>query len=418
MFDSTVSGERAPAAWCWPQVAGKTRLGRLTAASFIEWRYYAVLSPAFHGIVGLALVNPENRLRTVAEGGLLLIVAGVLDGPALPPRAASLSGAAPAGVAPAALCWMHLFPMDACRLDARGPGSLTAGDSTCCIALRHLGPAAADLEIASGSGLQLRLGHVGLAGTAIPPETGNDFAGLFGTGYLGAPWGAHWTVDCPAPVAVADGSLRIDGKFLKPLAEAPGSTHGYATPALRERVAAGQGHWQWQRAAGYYEHSFGVRPLPLHGWDFLFAPDAQTGQSVVLQTYRGSRALRYLDVCWRADGAARRQRFGADALRLDWTERTRDPVLGVWRPLARRIEAEADGLKLSLHNRVLYRLPLLRRHKLAVRHFFINEEIGVADWTLRDSTGRALAGAEGQRCGGELAHFRLRAPRAQRPKRR
>jgi hypothetical protein len=87
-------------------------------------------------------------------------------------------------------------------------------------------------------------------------------------------------------------------------------------------------------------------------------------------------------------------------------------VLGVWRPVTRQIKAQAEGLRLTLHNRVLHRLPLLRRHKLAVRHFFISEEIGLADWTLSDNAGRVLAAAEGQRCGGELAHFRRRAPRA------
>jgi hypothetical protein len=212
-------------------------------------------------------------------------------------------------------------------------------------------------------------------------------------------------------VAVADGSLRLENSLLTPLAVAPGNTPGYATPALREAVAAGHNHWTWHGAAGYYEHSWGIRPLPLHGWDFLFVPDVAAGQSVVLQTYRGSRTLRYADVCWRHDDTMWHQRFGADGLRLDWTETVDDPVLGVRRPLARRILAEADGLRLEVRNRVRQRVPLLRRQRLAVRHFFIDEEIGVADWQLTDAAGRTLAGATSQPCGGELAHFRLRTPR-------
>ena len=64
------------------------RLPGLASACFIEWRYFAVLSPAFHGIAGLALVNPDCRFPSVAEGGLLLIVAGVVDRPRLPSSAA------------------------------------------------------------------------------------------------------------------------------------------------------------------------------------------------------------------------------------------------------------------------------------------------------------------------------------------
>ncbi len=400
------------ARWHWPVLEPSLRAARLRsligtgldAASYIEWRYYAVLSPTFHGMVGLALVNPQNRLRAVAESGLLLIVTGVLDSPTLPARALETP---PATAATAALSWMHLFPAPACSFDRNGPGSLTAGDSECCVALAHRGPASADIEIEAGAGLKLRLEHVGLADVAIPPQTGRDFPGPFGS----ARFGAHWTVDCPSPVAITDGRLSLGPDLLARLAEAPGSTPGYATALLRERVATGHTEWRWQRTAGYYEHSYGVRPLPLHGWEFVFVPDAEAGQSVVLQTYRGSQALRYLDVCWRQDGALRRQRFGADALRLNWTESTHDPVLGVRRPLARRILAEANGLRLELYNRVLHRLPLLRPHALAVRHFFISEEIGVADWTLTDATGRVLAATAGQPCGGELAHFRLRAPR-------
>jgi hypothetical protein len=406
MIDATGS----TAGWVWPGLATaggvQTTRRALRSASVIEWRYYAVLSPAFHGIVGLAMVNPRQRFSAVAESGLLVIVAGVLGHPPLPDSAAAPR--APLLTSPAAFCWMHLFPTDACRFDAAGPGSVTAGDADCCIAVAHDGPAAADIEIEAGAGLLLRLSHAGLAGTALPATRGQDFRGPLGSDWLGA----HWTVDCPSPVAVTDGSLALGSNLLKPLAAGPGSEPGYATPALRERVAAGDDHWAWRGAAGYYEHSFGLRPLPLHGWDFLFAPDADMRQTVVLQTYRGSRALRYLDVCWQQAGEHRHQRFDAASLELIWRESVRDPVLGVRRPVVRQVEAAAGGLRLQLTNRVLHRIPLLRRQQLAVRHFFISEEIGVADWTLTDSQGTVLASARGQPCGGEFAHFRWRAPRA------
>ena len=411
MTASMIDATGSTAGWVWPGLATagrrQTTRSALRGASVIEWRYYAVLAPTFHGIVGLAVVNPRQRFSAVAESGLLVIVAGMLQRPALPVMATA-RGEPLLTPSPAALCWMHLFPIDACSFDATAPGSVTAGDAECCIAVAHDGPAAADIEIEAGAGLLLRLSHVGLAGTALPATRGRDFPGPLGSGWLGA----HWTVDCPSPVAVAEGSLALGSKLLEPLATRPGSEPGYATPALREHVAAGDNHWTWQGAAGYYEHSFGIRALPLHGWDFLFAPDAERHQSVVLQTYRGSRALRYLDVCWQQAGEHRHQRFDAASLDLTWRESVQDPVLGVRRPVVRQVEAAADGLRLQLTNRVLHRIPLLRREHLAVRHFFISEEIGVADWTLTDSRGTMLASARGQPCGGELAHFRRRSPRA------
>ncbi len=34
------------------------------------------------------------------------------------------------------------------------------------------------------------------------------------------------------------------------------------------------------------------------GYKCLFVPDAERRQSLVMQTYRGSRQLRYIEVCW------------------------------------------------------------------------------------------------------------------------
>jgi hypothetical protein len=394
------------AGWRWPQLKGTRTLGPLQTASFIEWRYYAVLSQTFHGIVGLALVNPEARFRFAAESGLLLMVAGVLDRAEPPATSAAMAPRLP-DPSPAALCWMHLFPGDACIFDDPSPGSLKAGDADCCVAVTHDGPAAAEIQVEANAGLHLQLSHLGLTGTALPATASRDFSGPFGGGWVGD----RWTVDCPSPVATTSGRLHLDEGLVVPLAEGPGATPSYATPALRAALARGRSQWSWQAAAGYYEHSWGVRPLPLHGWDFLFAPDVETASAVVLQTYRGSRSLRYLDVCWRQGGAQRQRRFGAEALALEWTGSIDDPVLGVRRPLARRIEAAADGLRLVVENRVLHGLPLLRRGRLPVRHFFIYEEIGIADWTLTTTAGEVLAAARDQPCGGELAHFRRRAPR-------
>lgn len=395
-----------------PFPLGRPLLPGLARACFVEWRYFAVLSPAFHGIVGLALVNPDRRFRQIAEGGLLLIVAGVLDRPRLPSSAAAAATSGPLlGNEAAELCWMHLFAAEACQFDSAGPtaqgAGLRAGDAHCCLELRQASAAEAQLQIEAGRGLRLRLSHRGVPGAALPNATDRGL-----DAWLGRALGARWQVRCSSPMAWSDGELALEPGFLEGLAEAPGGTNpGYASAALMARVVSAQPSVQWQAAAGYAEHSLGVRPLPLQGWDFLFVPKPETGEALVLQTYRGSQALRYLEVCWPEDGRLRQWRFPAESLRLDWSEPVFDPVLGVRRPLGRRIQAEAGGLRLSLDSRVLHRLPLLRRHRLAVRHFFISEEIGIADWRLSDDSGRVLAEVQGQPCGGELAHRRLWVPR-------
>lgn len=398
---------------------GPPALPELARASFIEWRYFAVLSPAFHGIVGLALVNPDGRFLRIAEAGLLLIVAGVLDRPPLPSSAAEASDAGPLfdeGVAE--LCWMHLFAPHACQFDlvaaagSEPAGSgLRASDADCRLELRQVNAAEAELEIEARQGLRLRMSHRGLVGASIPQvtETALD-------GWLGRALGAHWQVQCPSPMAWSDGELLLEPGLMAGLAGAAGGANpSYASAALRHRVAAGDRTFSWQTASGYAEHSFGVRPLPLQGWDFLFVPKPETGEALVLQTYPGSQVLRYVEVCWPQDGALRQWRFPAQGLRLTWPQAVADPVLGARRPLRRRIEAEHGGLRLSLDNRVLHRIPLLRPQRLAVRHFFISEEIGIADWRLFDDSGRVLAEVQGQPSGGELARRRLRVPRTDEP---
>jgi hypothetical protein len=418
MTTALASNAAPEQAWSWPAYRKRLNLdgvggpsprpkgfvlSGLASAAFIEWRYYAVLSDAFHGFVGLALVNPDHRFATLAEGGLLLLVAGVLDRPAF----ASSTAASAALDGPAELCWMHLFSTADCRFDHPGPGGLQAGDSRCCVELRQSSPSEAELRVDAGLGLGLSLRQQGLPGSAIPAEDDVRLDGL-----LGRLIGSQWCVQCPAPVAFCDGELTLTSRFLNDLPASPGVGDSFASSALRERIAGGQSSFCWQGASGYYEHSFGVRPLPLHGWDFLFVPDAVGRRSLVMQTYRGSDRLNYVDCCWVDRGQWRRDRLAVDASQLRWAETCYDPVLGVVRPTRRVIETEADGLCLRVDNRILHRVPLLRPWRAAVRHFFISEEIGIADWRLTDAHGRVLVEARAQPCGGELAHRRLRTPRA------
>lgn len=375
--DDLAPALRAP---LWPALA---------SASFVEWRYFAVLSPEFHGMIGLAMVNPEQRLPGIAEGGLLLIIAGAL------------------GTA-GELCWMHLFHLADCRFDQPDPGALEAQDGHAQLRMHQPSATQAELKVRTRQGLVLNLTHQGLDGAVCAPvaATGLD-------GPLAWLLGSHWQVDCPAPVARCTGELHLTQQSFSGLAEAPGgAADSYANAALRAQVAGETARvFRWQAASGYAEHSFGVRPLPLQGWDFLFVPDADTGAAVVLQTYARSQTLRYLEVFWRQDARLRSHRFSAQELDLTWPDSVFDPVLGVVRPQRRRIRACSGDLTLELDYRLSRRIALLRPHRLAVRHFFISEEIGLTDWCLLDGHGRCLVEVHDQPSGGELAHGRLRTPK-------
>ncbi|KAA6186338.1 hypothetical protein F2Q65_05965 [Thiohalocapsa marina] len=391
---------------------GGRLLALIRAACFIEWRYYSVLAPAFRGIVGLALVNPRGHAPSLTESGLLTIVAGVLP-PIETADQAVTDPPAPvdSAVSPESLSWMHLFPTAACRFNQPDAGGLIAEDATCRLELRHDGAGGADLTLQVGLGpglrpaLKLELQHRGLTALANPPAAGRDLRRVPG---------GHWVVHTPSPAALTSGRLRLGPDLESALSAAVGDGAGaFASPSLLQRLRGqAQDTAAWRSANGYYEHSFGIHPLPFHGWDFLFVPDAERGQSLVMQTYRGSRQLRYVEVGWQQGGRPRRHRFNHHELQLTWPERIADPVLGVERPVRRRLIAEGRGLRLTLDAHVQHCIPLLRSARAAVRHFFICEEIGLANWTLTDASGQVLAAVVDQPCGGELAHRRWRVPAA------
>lgn len=185
-----------------------------------------------------------------------------------------------------------------------------------------------------------------------------------------------------------------------------------ASPALARLVARDTCCARWDHGNGYYEHSFGLNPLPLHGWDFLFVPDAQRQQGIVLQTYQRSQTLRYLEVLWHDGAEQRYTRFSADQLHLVWEDTYLDPHIHVRLPRKRVIVAHKPGLQLELENTILHQIPFLRPATPAVRHFFISEQIGVTNWRLMDDAGKLLVAVRDQPSGGEIAHGRLWPPRA------
>jgi hypothetical protein len=368
-------------------------------ASYVEWRYYSVLAAGFHGIVGLALFNPFNRFARLAESGLLLIVAGVLDAP----RSAAEVRDLREQEGLRQLCWMHLFPTARLEFTTEGVEVLRAEHEGVELRARNYTTQYGSVALRAEHALALVLEHRGLEGTEIAPCYADD---------LGDLPGEHWIVYNPSPIAEATGELRLAPHFLQRLDDAgqAGTFPNFVSPSLRREVARAGYAARWHKASGYYEHSFGVRPLPLNGWDFLFVPDAERRQGLVLQTYRNSRVLRYVEVFWQQDGQPRYTRFTADELHLDWPLSFADPDTGTTLPARRTLTARRPGLRLEVTNDIPHHIPFLRPARLAVRHFFISEQIGFCSWRLSDEAGRVLAEAHDQPAGGEVAHARLRVP--------
>lgn len=386
---------------CWPAPplaeAGllETLLRPLLPATFIEWRYFSVLASAFHGIVGMALFNPFNRFDHIAESGLLLIVAGVFDAPR---SAARLQEQIVAGEL-RQLCWMHLFPTHCLDFAATGTTRLRAVHNGVRLHIEQPAAQQSTIKLSSDAGLELALSHTGLDNTAIAPCFAEDLARTPG---------AHWAVYNPSPIAKTSGEMRFSRQFFDHIADdgLPGSPSSVSA-ALRRAAAAGSYQVRWDDADGYYEHSFGVNPLPLHGWDFLFVPDAACKQGLVLQTYLGSRVLRYVEVLWQEAGTQRYTRFTAGQLQLSWREVYTDPAIQAKLPRKRIITARKPGLILEVENTITHQIPFLRPEKLSVRFFFISEQIGFCTWRLTDEQGRVLAAASEQPAGGEVAYGRL-----------
>jgi hypothetical protein len=370
----------------------------LLPATYVEWRYFSIISPAFHGIVGLALFNPFQRFEQIAESGLLFILAGAFD---VPPTADALHAQAARG-ALRHICWMHLFPTASLSLVGPDETTLRALHDGVRLDVGQLAPNHGTVHLSSESGLALSLSHTGLEGTAIEPCFADDLRRVAG---------AHWIVYNPSPIARTSGEIAMTRQFVRDLVPGQQSRWpSHASAALAGDPVAGSIDVHWQDANGYYEHSFGLNPLLLHGWDFLFVPNAERRQGLVLQTYLRSEVLRYIEVFWNEAGSQRYTRFTADQMRLEWHAAAPDPDIGVVLPGKRTLSARKPGLRLEVENTLPYQIPFLRPEKLAVRHFFISEQIGFCSWRLSDDSGRVLAEEHEQPAGGEVAHLRLNVP--------
>lgn len=365
---------------------------RLTEASYIEWRYYSILSKQFHGIVGAALFNPEGRLLDVAESGLLLIVAGVVDGVEAAQRG-------PASVSD--ICWMKLFPTKTLQFSEADPGFVRAEHDGVFLEIMQKDVGAGYVKLSGNDAPAVSLELSSVPGTSMPPVLGEDLRLLPGS---------HWIVHNTAPMATVKGTLRVPSRVLSrmPPDGGRGAHPNYVSSVLKAEYVHNDFALAFE-GAGYYEHSFGICPMPQFGWDFFFAPDPVRGSSLVMQTYRRSRELRYLEAFWREGDEQRYQRFEVDDLEIEWCESFVHPNIGSRVPTHRRVRAKKNGLVLEAENRVLYQIPFLRPEAFFVRHFFISEEVGLTSWRLMNESGQILFEARDIPSGGETARLRFRA---------
>jgi hypothetical protein len=392
--------DSATSAPVWWNAIPEPLLQKFRSAAFIEWRYYSIISHAFHGICGFSLFNPENHFAQMSEGGLIAIVAGALEGGAM---TLLKSGSQPGPEQMERIkefCFMHVFPMESVIFYGDQRQNVSAKHQGVELRIEQIDLQTADITLEMEGGLSFKIRHQAVEGCPVlAPVTGIDFKTIPG---------AHWTIFNPSPVARVTGDLMIRPGLLNHCENAPG-THNpnFISLPLAESLFDGYLKVNLSDAAGYYEHSFGLNPMPLHGWDFVFVPSPDAKAGLVLQTYRGSQQATYLEVLW-ADlhGQWKTLHIPQSSLEIEWTETSWHPVMRVHVPRRRVIRAEHDGYKIEISNQVLGEIPFVRAHSPVVRHFFISEELSVTSWKVVDRDGKVCVDVKDALSGGETARGR------------
>lgn len=384
----------------WWKVLPSPVFEKFRSAAFIEWRYYSIISREFHGICGFSLFNPENHFAQFSEGGLIAIIAGALDS-----AAESLVQNVPADVEQQAarikeFCFMHVFPMDSVIFYGPNREHVRASHQGIELKIEQLDFQTAEVTFEMEGGLSVKIRHQAVKGCPVlPPVTGTDFRTIPG---------AHWTVFNPSPVSLVNGSMIIRPGLLNYCETPVGlNSPNFISQPLAEKLYDGYVKIQLEDVAGYYEHSFGLNPMPLHGWDFVFVPCPEVKAGLVLQTYRGSQQATYLEVVWAEDGGQwRTLHIPASECQVEWAETNWHPQMRVHVPRKRIVRAQHQGYKVELTNQVVGEIPFLRAHSPVVRHFFISEEISLSSWIVTDPQGRVCVSVQNALSGGETARGR------------
>ncbi|MEY4066075.1 MAG: hypothetical protein RIR26_2283, partial [Pseudomonadota bacterium] len=242
--------------------------------------------------------------------------------------------------------------------------------------------------------------HQALAGSpALRPVTATDFNTIPS---------AHWTIFNASPVAEVTGTIVVRPGLLECSEDGPNAHNpNFISRPLAEKLHNGYVKLNLERAAGYYEHSFGLNPMPVHGWDFLFVPSPENKSGLVLQTYKGSADASYLEVVWQQpDATWKTIHIPASECEIEWSESSWHPGLRVHVPRKRIIKARKDGFLIEVSNQIFGEIPFIRAHSPVVRHFFISEEFSTTNWKVTDAQGHVCVQVKDALSGGETARGR------------
>ena len=364
-------------------------------ATYIEWRYYSIISTQFQGIVGVSLFNPKNKFSRWAEGGLLVLVAGVLDSPA---NVEQLRADAQNNNLKE-VCWQKLFPTSCLKFSGPENQHLVALHEGIELSIQQIDIHISHVTLKGEGAPMIDLVHTGLEKTSIFPAPAEDLKRVPG---------AHWIVHNPSPIASVDGSIHFSQKLVQNMpVQGLRNYPAFVSRQLQTTIAKSGHLAQFQKANGYYEHSFGMNPMPLHGWDFVFAPDAANKAGLVMQTYQKSQEICFVEVFWKEQGEQKYTRFNHQEFSLKWAKSAWCEDIRATLPKVRTIHGHKSGYTLEVKNEVITQLPFLRRNTAVVRNFFISEEISVTSWSLKDAQGNVVASATQLPSGGETAFARL-----------
>lgn len=398
--ETQVSGNSAHNNPIWWSVVPKGVLNRYSAAAFIEWRYFSILSPDFHGICGFSLFNPQHYFPQFSEGGLIVIVAGALDNAVGKLRLNRFHRVGEELDCLQEICFMHVFPMETVIFYGDERQHVRAQHEGVEVKIEMHDLQSSTIQIEMDGGISLALQHQAVPGSPkLSPVTATDFRTIPG---------AHWTIFNPSPISQVKGSIKIRPGLLQLCEQAPNLHNpNFISPLLAERLGEGYVKVDITDAAGYYEHSFGMNPMPLHGWDFLFAPCLQKNAGIVLQTYRGSADSSYLEVFWQQEDLTwKTLHIPQSKCKVEWAESSWNSALRVHVPRKRVIKAQTDGYTVEIENKIFGEIPFIRAHSPVVRHFFISEEISQTTWRVTDAAGKVQVEVTEALSGGETARGR------------
>jgi hypothetical protein len=356
-------------------------------ASFVEWKYLAVSTKNFKGIVGISWFNPKAKFSSLAEGGLLLILSGELHAE---------------NSQPADFCWMKRFDEKNTKVNF---GCLECFQDDVQLSLIQHNNENISVSISIEKELSFEASFVSQS-LPVPIVAEQHFKShpYFIRKYT------HWIVNNAMPVCNVFAEAFFSGLFLKKINQGVyGDESFFKINNAQLQMPHGFTNYNFKTyGKGYVEHSFGVCPMPLFGWDFCFSPgQLNKHDGFVMQLYRGSQSIRCLDFLYQQNEVKKIASFKNNEFECTWEDYIFDKEIKKNVPLVRKIKAENNFFRAECTVKIRNRIPFLREKSFFVKHFFISEETSQSHWSLTDKfTNHVVASENFSPSGGETAQSR------------